>query len=578
MLIRGNVSPDRRASKSHPPVPPHVFRVGITGHRPNRLTLVDPDLLAKQIHAVLQAVSAAAHDAAVDVHLVLITSLAEGADRLAAHAGRALQFALHVPLPMPADLYVSDFQGEHSIGEFYTLLSAAKRIFVLPPPEGEDRSSCYAAASNLMLNQCDLLLVISDDGPSGGPGGAADTCRIAEDRGLLTVRVAATPGAGISFRGDAKPLTALTAAVQRILCPSGALRQQLDLYRQESWHTRSPAAAYAMLRFVAEFRFTMPPRQLLDTPVLQIQSTKLQPYFHWADTLAMFYGERSRTASLRVQVLATTSVIAALLDTAFAAYRVVPRVLGTAEALLLLWLLASVRRFRTGSWHDRWLRYRSIAEQLRCVDILAPLGLSSLQPDPEPDEHPSGTALMPWLVRRIEAEEGFPDGTVDSSYLDAHVRHLEVVLRDQASFHAAAARRYQAAERTFHRCGMVLFCAAALLAVYDLLHALVPGGFAVLMQQHPWAEATASALAAALPALGAAAVAIVAQGEYKRLAERSNSMQISLHRIATRLASLGTDRSLGSVSNSCLNAAQVLSSEVRDWSDMLASRPPSLPV
>jgi hypothetical protein len=185
---------------------------------------------------------------------------------------------------------------------------------------------------------------------------------------------------------------------------------------------------------------------------------------------------------------------------------------------------------------------------------------------------------MPWLVRRIEAEQGLPNATINPSYVEAHVRNLEFVLQDQANFHAAAARRYQAAEKHFHVFGMVLFCAAALLAIYDLVHAWFPGHFDTLIQQHPWTEPTTSALAAGLPALGAAVVAIVSQGEYKRLAERSSSMQTSLHRIATRLAGMGKESSLESISNSCLNAAQVLSGEVRDWSDMLASRPPSLPV
>ena len=572
------MSPERRASQIHPPVPASVFRVGITGHRPGRLTLVDPGLLAHQIHAVLQAVSTAARGATDDVHLVLVTSLAEGADRLAAHAGRSLQFALHVSLPMPANLYVRDFETEGSVEDFRALLSAAERTFVLPPPVTDDRGPCYTAASNLLLNQSDLLLVVSDDGPSGGPGGAADTCRLAEDRGLLTVRVAALPGAEITFRGHPDPLTAVGSAVHRILSPSDGLHHHLNLYRRERWPARHPAMAYAMLRLVAESRFRMPPVPRQDTPLPQIQGAELQHYFRWADTLAMFYGERSRTASLRLQVLATLSVMAALLNTAFSAHLMGSRLLGTAEAVSLGWLLISVRRSRAGCWHERWLRYRSIAEQLRCVDILAPLGLSSLQPEPETDEHPAATALMPWLVRRIEAERGLPDCMVDTSYLEAHLCHVQTVLQAQSGFHAAAGRRYQAAERTFHRCGMVLFWAAAVLAIYDLLHAWFPVHFEALMGHHHWADLSASALATALPALGAAVVAIVAQGEYKRLAERSSSMQTSLHRIATRLASTGKDRSLGSVSETCVNAAQVLSGEVRDWSDILASRPPSLPV
>ena len=97
-----------RKAKSvpHPPVPPVVFRIGVTGHRPNRLN-PDTSALVEQLasisaHIQRQVIaSSTTHDGVGTPRLQLISSLAEGADRMAAHCALRLGYELQVPLPFP---------------------------------------------------------------------------------------------------------------------------------------------------------------------------------------------------------------------------------------------------------------------------------------------------------------------------------------------------------------------------------------------------------------------------------------------------------------------------------------------
>ena len=564
-------------SDQHPPVPPLVFRVGVTGHRPNRLRGADPQLLARQVDSVLQAVASGAR-AGESTQLVLMTSLAEGADRIAAHSALALRFDLAVVLPMPAAQYEADFLDEASREEFRKLLKG-RRVFTLPAPETEDRTPCYMAASNILLNQCDLLLALWDCQPSQGPGGTTDTLDKARERGVPTVMISVTTEASISFQNAGDPLEAVRQEVGRVLFPVGDLKKDLQVYRTERWPSRTPATAYLALRLFAERRLKMPPRPRRDYTTATVRLPDLLTYYRWVDTLAVYYGERSRSASLHLQVLATLSVVAVLANITFGSNEVAAKILASTEAVCLLLLFVSIFQVRHGKWHQRWLRYRATAEQLRCVDLLAPLGLAATQSLQYGAEQDQQAQLMPWLIRRIEAAHCLENTVVDDKFLRNRVRHLRDVLNDQIGFQGSSAHRYREAEEFLHSIGLVFFCLAAVLALYHLLYDFhrLPPAMSEALERNTALKHGLSALAAMLPALGAAAAATVAQGEYKRLAERSKSVCSSLKRLLDKLPSEKTKLSLARVSTSCLSATQVLSGEVRDWSDMFASRPPSLP-
>jgi hypothetical protein len=100
-----------------------------------------------------------------------VTCLAQGADRLFAQAVRDLAGTFEVVLPGPPD------RGRQT----RRLLQQARRITrVGPDPRSEIR---YAAASEQMLQSCDLLVAVWDGAADGTYGGTAHTVARARELG-----------------------------------------------------------------------------------------------------------------------------------------------------------------------------------------------------------------------------------------------------------------------------------------------------------------------------------------------------------------------------------------------------------
>lgn len=573
----------REAQLHNAPWPKPVIRVGVTGHRPNRLQMADDTNLAASIRQVLLAIHSAAKAAAIEpVKCVILSSLAEGADRIAATIAleHDLGFQLEVPLPMPKAEYEADFETDTSKAEFRSLLSKATSCYVLPS-SSTDRSLSYLAAGEMILAQCDLLLGISDGEESAGIGGTSDMLGRAQAQAIPTVIVSATRPHSISFKDAQEPLISLASEVRRLLAPPDQLIATMHEFRNERWPKHHPFLAHVALRLFGDRQVRFPPHPDFFRQVNEIHSPSLKRYFLWADTLATYHGERSRSASLRLQLLATLAVLAALVNVSFAEYPLTTRVLSVLEVASTLWLLYGVAHSRRGHWHDRWLRCRAIAEQLRSVDILWPLGLParshySRDLSRESEAHIS---FESWLLRAVQRELGIPNEVVDRSFLRLHSQHLRTVIGNQIDFHRKASTRYKAAEAALRRCGLTLFSLAFLLGIYDVCHAfeLLPATVLRSFALHSTFEPATRIATVLLPALGAAVTAIVAQGEYKRLAEQSDAMS---HRLITLRSQFHGTAEM-SYQNLCTlssNVADVLLFEVQEWSMLVASKPPSLPV
>lgn len=206
----------------HPPRPRLALAVGIIGHRPNRLPSEQTklDAIAAEIATVLDAVAretAAAHSAYHEYFsgepaiIAVISSLAEGADRMTAHAAiarsaaasrlqhEAVEIALDVPLPFAAEIYKDDFKTEAAKAEFDDLLKKARSVLVLPGGRGDpgvserDRAlqenRSYEAAGLTLLNQSDIILAVWDGGPSAGRGGTPEMLDIAARSGTPIIHI-----------------------------------------------------------------------------------------------------------------------------------------------------------------------------------------------------------------------------------------------------------------------------------------------------------------------------------------------------------------------------------------------------
>ena len=149
----------------NPDIAPIV--VGVTGHRDLRR----PDVaeLEKRVREFFATLRYRHPDAPI----VVLSALAEGADRLAARVALALNLRLQAPLPMPRDLYELDFD-ENSKEDFAGLLSRAESYSEIPmhkPDAG--RIKQYDLLGDLLAQSSTILLALWDGAPSDKPGGTA---------------------------------------------------------------------------------------------------------------------------------------------------------------------------------------------------------------------------------------------------------------------------------------------------------------------------------------------------------------------------------------------------------------------
>jgi hypothetical protein len=157
------------------------FAIAVTGHRPNRLPAPARSMVEGQIGMLLKEIQAVANAHAR--RIVLVSALAEGADRMAADAALRQGVPVRAVLPFTPVEYQKDFPDEESRRHFQSLLAAAQQVDVVPDSAG-NRDSAYEAAGLAMLNGADMLFAIWDGGPSGGRGGTAEIVHHAAQRGM----------------------------------------------------------------------------------------------------------------------------------------------------------------------------------------------------------------------------------------------------------------------------------------------------------------------------------------------------------------------------------------------------------
>lgn len=155
--------------------------IGITGHRDLRDE--DRATLGARIREIITGLQSRYPH----TPLLLLSPLAEGADRLAARAALECGARLCVSLPMPKAIYEADFQAPESLAEFNDLLRRAERWFELPllPPnteskiirQGEPRNRQYAYVGAYIARHSQILIALWDGLASDAEGGTAQIVR-----------------------------------------------------------------------------------------------------------------------------------------------------------------------------------------------------------------------------------------------------------------------------------------------------------------------------------------------------------------------------------------------------------------
>lgn len=179
--------------------------VAVTGHR---------DIPQDDVGLLSSAISSQLRDIATrhpDSPCLLLSGLAEGADRLVARCALDAGWRVGAVLPLAQLDYEKDFKDGQSVVEFRELLSLSVWIRELDTiPVG--RPECYRVLGDWLASHAHVLLALWDGRPGNGPGGTADVIKTFRE-GLPSDRLI-LPEAGPVIHVQTRRIRDLTAAAK----------------------------------------------------------------------------------------------------------------------------------------------------------------------------------------------------------------------------------------------------------------------------------------------------------------------------------------------------------------------------
>jgi len=561
------------------------LRIGVTGHRLDRLGGHIAEQLAQAVEQVFSALESAAN-AGDPAQLCLITCLADGADSLAADCAVARGWAMNAVLP---------FAEQGARDGFYQRLTASNAAMELPGSRADSHSEsvAYERAGRVLLAGCDILIAVWDGGPVRGRGGAAQIIAEAVHQGIPVVHIdPASNHAPILLWDGLEALTLGQDTVDTVA--QGGLDDVPELVRHlienpEDMPSdaaagvaprRSLAIAYPLLLMVMGVRRMRRSdfgrgndmaraedeiAGLCSGGAVQQERLKARlarPYAH-ADAAATRNAQLFRNGYVANFTGAALAVLLSLLGLALPP--AAKPVLITLELVIIGSILIRTMRGNRAGWHRRWLDNRALAERLRCLAVSAGLGDLNLR---------GGHDWVASHCRATARAIGLPNGVVDDACLAGVKAALTRLIDGQITYLSAEASQMHRLEHRLHRLGTWLFAATALacigLLLFKALGTMLPGHDALA---HP-ATIAATIIGAALPAFGAAIYGIRMQGDFAGTAERAGELADRL-----RIVSRAIDQAAGfdALHRACRSATSLLTADVASWLHSTKARPLALP-
>jgi len=590
-----------------PPKVRFTLRAGVTGHRPHGLESSDISSLRSKLEQVLCELKRIVYEinntptmyAPGDPLLRIISPLAEGADMLAAETALDNGFELQCAIPFERGEYQKDFEDPDSILRYRDMLEKATAVFELP---GSRRTKAlenesYQAVGRMVLNQSDVIIAIWDGKEARGKGGTGQIVKEAVQLEIPVIWIDTAPeheihvliGNGYGMN-DTKDLSELDRRLKQLLTPKNINDAQIrDAYFEETQPIRSwgfifevfcdffsgdkiDASGVQVKNFEKKtreewqhingsFNENMESVEFLNDMGEQVDE-KLLLHYSWADNLANYYSNVYRSSFVTNYMLAGLAVLFALLAVSVPSYEKIWIVI---ELLIIVSILVITRIGNQKNWHERWIDYRLLSEEIRQLRFLAPLGLTTPAfRVPAHDTHgdPRNTWVN-WHYRAIVRHLGIVSARINKEYLESYRSLLsEREIKGQIEYHEKNYPRFHKIHNRLHYLGNALFI-LTLIAV--LLH-------------FPFSSEWLTLCAAVFPAFGAAFYGIRTQGEFEQIAKRSHAMSAKLKDIKEELDSSNFTTKYGEMALIAENTAEIISSETLDWRIVFQSKKLVLPV
>jgi hypothetical protein len=654
-------SPDELPS---PPRAPIAFRVGVVGHQPDRLPKTRrargeiSAVILSALSAVRNEVRAFAADtpgvyAQDEPRLLAISSLAEGGDRMFASVALDAGYALCVPMPFVQAEFEKDFGSPDgaSVKEFRTLLARAATSGVLTRFEldgnREAAGDAYEAAARIVLNQSDLLIAIWDGGPSRGKGSSVDTIREAIKYHVPVIWIDTRSPHKCTLlrhmpepdeprrdevrdeRADAAALakTIRTLVHEELAVPIDTSQPPLhgDKDQQDSnalageyFIEHRPAinvhVGWKMFRNLVAGSGSILPRLRTKDYVEEARAENDGPddeeliaHFAWADKLADRYADAHRGGVIATSILSALAVFFGLLPVALGIeggeHWLAELILILVELVVVVMLSRTISQAKKKHFHEKWLEYRMLAEWIRQLRFMVPLGGG--RPLLRIREHLSvygepTRSWMYWHVRAIARARSLPSTVVDRAHVANCLDGITRTIDGQIGFHSATMDRSDRIQHRLHRVTKWIVRATIAAVLIHLAMKItqitcrrpleiafqrwLPGGLADVPERLVHAIAGLLLLCSAvLPAVGASIANINNQGEFARLGKRARAMRDSFLRLKpeadamrARIAEPGASVSMALVTRLAGRMATTMLEEVVDWRVVVLDLPQGL--
>jgi hypothetical protein len=366
--------------------------IGVTGHR---------DLVEAEVEPIRERVRALCRSLQTrfpDRPLLILSPLAEGADQLVAEIALDLGLELVVVLPMPIDLYRTDFASAESHARFDRLLHQADEVLELPivagasretlSAPGADRNRQYAQAGVFLCAHSHILLALWDGKPSEEVGGTAQVVQfhhydfmlgwssaeevnrqiLADDESDLVYQIVVSRRRdGGAPRADLKPMDTFWLTTHETNPRTAELPQKYaDILDTTGTFNRD--ARRHMHEILAGTRPLTKVNAKLPAAVQRIDV-----FFRAADWLAIHYQKQF------LFMLRATHALVFLMAMMFLFYSEVAasRFFMIAFAIGLAIAVGLRAQAARKQWRERYLEYRALAEGLRVQFYWGVAGVTS---------------------------------------------------------------------------------------------------------------------------------------------------------------------------------------------------------
>ena len=247
--------------------------VGVTGHRDLRDE--DKPVLENAVAGVITQLRRDFLDDDQQTPLIVLSALAEGADRLVARMALAQGAQLIAPMPMPLEEYRRDFEPgltPGNITEFDDLLRKAIAVPVMPlqsslhelGTDADKRAAQYRAVGIFIVEHCHVLLALWDgDEKDMAAGGAAEVVTFKRDG--IPLALSGSPRASLDGSEIGPVIDILTPRLKQTHSTEFAVRpwgkDRIKIYRgglpHRAWRAAVVFTAHLFRREVADRRFEL---------------------------------------------------------------------------------------------------------------------------------------------------------------------------------------------------------------------------------------------------------------------------------------------------------------------------------